>query len=144
MSYRNNFQTLFHSGPPPEVATLKIDLPPNAKPPFCLLLCKVTKDQQEFRFKLPSEVVEAGMVYSIPTSPWDFTPLLCPNPGTVKIWFAGDFRSISWLTFMHQIWMLNVYHELSKMAGALFSPTFYLSNGYLKFQFENLSKTLLF
>lgn len=62
------FRTLFSLGPPAPVAPLRTELTQNAYP-VRLHLCKYTKDQQEFLSKTTSKLVEAGMVYSNPTSP---------------------------------------------------------------------------
>lgn len=86
-----------------------------------------------------SELVEAGMVYSHPNSPWACASPLVLIPGTSIFRFTVELRPSDWLAVKHQFLMANVEHDMRKVAGVrIFVPSD-LSHWYweLPFPFRN-------
>lgn len=91
------FRTSFSSGPPANIEPLKIDLVPDAKP-VRVRLRNYSQDQREFFSATVSKLVDCGMAYPNPTSPWASVPLLVAKPGPAKSWFTVYLRPVNRLT----------------------------------------------
>lgn len=123
------FRVSFSSGPPAKVEPLKIDLVSDARP-VRVKLRNYSQDQRNFLSNFVEKLVNAGMAYPNPTSPWASAPLLVPKPGPAAFRFTVDLRPVNRFTIRHQFPMPNLEQELTKTAGSTIYSTFDFSHSY--------------
>lgn len=128
----NVFRVSLSAGPPVNVPPLKIDLVADAKP-VRVRLRNYSQDQRLFLAQTLQKLIDCGMVYSNPTSPWACAPLLVPKSGPSKYRFTIDLRPVNRYTVRHQFPMPNLEQDLLMTSGSKFFGSFDFSNGYWQF-----------
>lgn len=111
------FRVGFSSGPPAQFKPMKIELVPNAKP-VRVRLRNYTQEQRLFLSETVKKLVDCGMAYENPTSPWASAPLLVAKPGPAKFRFTTDLRPVNRFTVAYQYPMPNTEQELVKVSGS--------------------------
>lgn len=122
------FRTTFSSGPAANIPPLKIDLVHDAKP-VRVRLRNYSQTQKEFLAEFVNKLLDAGMVFPNPSSPWASAPLLVPKPGAQYLFTVG-LRPVNKFTTKHQYLMPIIENELTKLSGSQFFANFDLSHGY--------------
>lgn len=75
-------------------------------------------------------VINASIVYSIPTSPWASALPLVPKLGPDKVRFTVDLRPVNRFTEKYEPSMPNIEQDLAKVSGLRFYVTFDFNHGY--------------
>lgn len=140
LDHADLFRTSFSSGPPADIPPLKVDLVPDARP-VRVRLRNYSQEQREFLSNMVNKLVENGLAYPNPTSPWASAPLLVPKPGPAKFRFTVDLRPINRFTVKHQFPMPNIEQELTKVAGSVHFGTFDLSHCYWQLPLHRSSQS---
>lgn len=97
----NISRTTLSSRPSAKVAPLKISLTPDARP-VCVRLRKYSQEQRQFLDNFVTDLIQAGMAYPNPSSPWASAPLIVLKPGAAHFRFTVDLRPINKYTVKHQ------------------------------------------
>ena len=139
--HKNIFRIGFSSGPPARFPPLKVDLTSDAKP-VKVRLRNYSQEQREFLSGFVKKLIDHGMAYANPTSPWACAPLLVPKSGPSKFRFTVDLRPVNKYTVKHQYPMPNLEHELTKVATSRYYATFDFSHGYWQLELEQKSQVL--
>lgn len=128
-SHQNVFRTGLSAGPPVKIPPLKIDLVSDARPAR-VKLRKYSQDQREILGKLCKKLIQCGMIYSNPSSPWACAPLLVPKPGPSLFRFTTDLRPVNRYMIRYQYPMPNLEQELVLTSWSKYYDTVDFSHGY--------------
>lgn len=107
------FRVCFLSGPSAKLSPVKIDLMPNATLVH-VFLRNYSQEQREFLSSFVAHLINFGMAYPNPTSPWSSAPLLVDKPSPVPFRFTVDPRPVNWFTINRQLPIPILDQELSK------------------------------
>ena len=128
-SFIDIFRTAISATAPANLPPLKVELTPDAKP-VRVRLRNYSPPQRQFLKEFVSKLIQAGMVYSNPTSPWAAAPVIVPKPNTTTFRFTVDLRPSNNYTIKYQYPMPNLEHDLLQLNNANCFAKFDLSHAY--------------
>lgn len=125
----NVFRTTFSRGNGANIAPLKLELKPNAKP-VIVKLRRYSESQKRFLRKLVDRLLDANLIYSNSSSKWACAPHLVPKNGPDEWRFTVDLRPVNSQTFAQAFPMPVLEMELTKASGCSHFAEFDMTHGY--------------
>lgn len=110
----NIFRASFLSGSPDRLPPLRVTVSKEASI-IRVMFRNYSQEQCEFLRLMTDALLEAGLMYTNPTSRWASAPLLRPKPGSDKWRFTVEIIPVNRFTHIHHYPMPRIELELSRL-----------------------------